>query len=114
MSSEKAELTSIIEQIYNDSKQIYGASKIHAIMNDRGYHVSYSTVASIMHENDWFSIRTSAKTLYLQNKEREKIFLIKISIPKSPMKFGLVMLHTLNSTIKHFISVLSLTYLLVK
>lgn len=31
-------------------------------MNDRGYHVSYTTVASIIHENDWFSIRTSAKT----------------------------------------------------
>lgn len=34
----RAELTPVIEQIYNDSKQIYGAGNIHAIMNDRGYH----------------------------------------------------------------------------
>lgn len=80
----KSELTPIIEQIYNDSKQIYGAGKIHAIMNDRGYHVSYSTVASIMHENDWFSIRTSAKTLYLQNKERRENILNQAFNPEKP------------------------------
>lgn len=80
----RAELTPVIEQIYNDSKQIYGVGKIHAIMNDRGYHVSYATVASIMHENDWFSIRTSAKTLYLQNKERRENILNQEFNPKKP------------------------------
>ena len=80
----KAELTPVIEEIYNNSKQIYGAGKIHAIMNDRGYHVSYPTVASIMHENDWFSIRTSAKTLYLQNKKRRENILNQEFNPRKP------------------------------
>ena len=64
----RAELTPVIEEIYNNSRQIYGAGKVTAIMNDRGYHTTYHTVASIMHENDWFSIRSYAKTLYLQTK----------------------------------------------
>jgi transposase InsO family protein/transposase-like protein len=68
----RAELTPVIEQIFNDNRQIYGAGKIAAILNDRGYHVAYTTVASIMHENGWFSIRSSAKTLYLQNKSRKE------------------------------------------
>lgn len=80
----RAELTPVIEQIYNESKQIYGAGKIHAIMRDRGYQVACSTVASIMHENDWFSIRTSAKTLYLQNKDRRENILNQEFNPKKP------------------------------
>ena len=84
VSKRRAELTPVIEQIYNESKQIYGAGKTHAIMNDRGYHVSYTTVASIMHENDWFSIRTSAKTLHLQNKERRENILNQEFNPQKP------------------------------
>lgn len=46
----KRELTPIIEKIFNDSKQIYGASKIHAILKDRGYVVGQNTIADIIHE----------------------------------------------------------------
>ena len=80
----KAELTPVIEEIYNNSKQIYGAGKITAIMNDRGYHTTYHTVASIMHENDWFSIRSCAKTLYLQNKARRENILNQEFNPARP------------------------------
>lgn len=80
----RAELTPVIEKIYNGSRQIYGAGKITAIMNDRGYHVAYATVASIMHENDWFSIRSSAKTLYLQNKARRENILNQEFNPRRP------------------------------
>lgn len=80
----RAELTSVVEKIYNDSRQIYGAGKITAIMNDRGYHVAYATVASIMHENDWFSIRSSAKTLYLQNRARRENILNQEFNPHRP------------------------------
>lgn len=41
----KRALTPVIEKIFNDSKQIYGASKIHAILKDRGYIVGQNTVA---------------------------------------------------------------------
>ena len=47
----KKELTPIIEEIFHDNKQIYGASKVHAILKDRGYKVGQQTVADIMHEN---------------------------------------------------------------
>lgn len=68
----KRELTPIIEKIFNDSKQIYGASKIHAILKDRGYVVGQNTIADIMHENSWFCIGHGAKKLYYMNLERKE------------------------------------------
>ena len=41
-------------------------------MKDRGYAVSEKTVADTMHENGWFSIKSSAKTLYLQHQQRRE------------------------------------------
>lgn len=58
------ELKPIIEAIYQESNQIYGPGKIAAVMYDRGYHISPNTIARIMHENGWFSIRGGAKALY--------------------------------------------------
>ena len=66
------ELKPIIEEIYNENKQIFGAGKITAILKKRGYKICESTVAKIMHENGMFSIRTSSKTLYLQNQKRKE------------------------------------------
>lgn len=68
----KRELTPIIEKIFSDSKQIYGASKIHAILKDRGYVVGQNTIADIMHENGWFCIGHAAKKLYYMNLERKE------------------------------------------
>lgn len=68
----KAALKPIIEEIYHKSRETYGPSKITAILKDRGYKVSEKTVADIMHANDWFSIRGSAKTLYLQQQKRRE------------------------------------------
>ncbi len=45
------ELTPIIEEIYNDSKQTFGAGKIAAIMNDRGYKTTEKTIGRIMRES---------------------------------------------------------------
>ena len=69
---QKRELKPIIEKIFDDSKQIYGASKIHAILKDRGYIVGQNTVADIMHENGWFCIGHGAKKLYYMNLERKE------------------------------------------
>ena len=52
----RAELTPIIEQIFHENHEIYGAGKIHAVLKDRGYKVGADTVASIMHDNGWFAI----------------------------------------------------------
>ncbi len=68
----REELKPIIEDIYNENKQIFGAKKITAILKDKGYSVSESFVGDIMHKNDMFSIRGSAKTLYLRNKLRKE------------------------------------------
>lgn len=80
------ELTPIVEQIFNDSKQTFGASKVAAIMNDRGYKTTEKTVGKIMRENGWFSIRSCAKTLYLQNQERKENILNQQFNPEAPNK----------------------------
>ena len=67
----KSEMLPVIEQIFHDYNEIFGSSKIYAILKDRGYAISESTVAKIMHENEMFSIRDCAKTLYKQHQERK-------------------------------------------
>ena len=67
----KSEMLPVIEQIFHDYNEIFGSSKIYAILKDRGYAISESTVAKIMHENGMFSIRACAKTLYKQHQERK-------------------------------------------
>lgn len=47
----KSEMFPVIEQIFHDYNEIFGSSKICAILKDRGYAISESTVAKIMHEN---------------------------------------------------------------
>ena len=37
-----------------------------------GYRISKNTVADIMHENDWFSVRGGAKKKYLKLQERKR------------------------------------------
>lgn len=66
------ELKPIIEEIYHENNQIYGPDKISAVMHDRGYHVASNTIARIMHENGWFSIRGGSKALYEMNKKRKE------------------------------------------
>ena len=78
------ELTPVVEEIYNESKQIFGAGKIAAIMNDRGYQTTEKTVAKIMHQNGWFSIKSSSKTIYFQNRERKENILNQQFNPDFP------------------------------
>ena len=68
----KKELTPIIEEIYNQSKQTYGAGRIQVVLKDRGYNVSTKTITTIMQENSWFSIRSGAKALYEQKLKRKE------------------------------------------
>ena len=68
----KRKLTPLIEEIFHDNHQIYGAGKIHAILKDRGYEVGQQTIADIMHENGWFAIVSGSKKLYLMSQERKQ------------------------------------------
>ena len=67
----QSEMTPIIEQIFHENHEVFGSSKIYAILKDRGYAISESAVAKIMHQNGLFSIRACAKTLYKQQLERK-------------------------------------------
>ena len=67
-----AEVTPIIEKLFYDSQQVFGAYKIHAILKSMGYRISKNTVANIMHENGWFSVRGGAKKKYLKLQERKR------------------------------------------
>ena len=73
-----------IEKIFYENKQIFGANKITVLMNQLGYKTSAPTVAKIMHENGWFSIKSSAKTLYLQKQVRKENLLNQQFNPKAP------------------------------
>ncbi len=67
-------ITPIIKEIYDESNQIYGPNKVYAILKERGYTCSINVVESIMHNNNWFSIRGGAKALYEMNcKRRENL-----------------------------------------
>ena len=68
----KDEITPKIKELFDKSNQIYGPPKIHALLKNQGYKVSLKVVASIMHENNWFSIRGGAKALYELNLSRKE------------------------------------------
>lgn len=68
----KEKIAPIIEEIYHENQQIFGSEKIQAVLKDRGYAISEKTVADIMHQNGWFSIRPSSKRMYLQAEERKR------------------------------------------
>ena len=68
----RREVTPIIEEIYNASNHTYGPGKIAAVMRDRGFHITEHYVADIMHSNGWFSLRSNAKRLYLENMEQKE------------------------------------------
>ena len=78
------ELTPIIEEIYHNSNQTYGAARIHAVLKDRGYHISESTVAKIMQANGWFSVRGGAKALYEASKARKANLLNQVFTVSAP------------------------------
>lgn len=80
----KKEITPIIEEIFHESNQIFGASKINAILRSRGYKVADKTVAAIMHENGWFSIRGGAKKLYEMSKQRKENILSQNFVATEP------------------------------
>ena len=66
----KEELKPLIQKIYDDNHQIFGAEKITAILKEQGEPITVPTVRALMHEMGLLSVRLTAKTLY--DREHKK------------------------------------------
>ena len=80
----RVELTKLIGDIYFEAREIYGPDKVETVLRNRGYKTSKRTVASIMKENGWFSIRTNAKKIYKKLKQNKKNILNREFNPSRP------------------------------
>lgn len=68
----REELRVQIREIFDESRQIFGAGKIRAVLMDRGHQVSQKLVAELMREMDIYSLRSSAKRDYRRLQGYEK------------------------------------------
>ena len=71
----KEELRLQIQEIYDESNQIFGAAKIAAVMRDQGVKVSDEIVRTLMRDMGLVSIRQSAKKLYDDESRKYKNYL---------------------------------------
>lgn len=83
-SKRKEELRVRIQEIYDESNQIFGAGKIAAIMRSEGIKVSEEMVRTLMKEMGISSIRQEAKKLYEEEKRKYKNYLNQEFDPKAP------------------------------
>lgn len=67
----RKELSFLIQDIFNESEQRFGAGKIRAIFVDRGYSVSEKTVAELMREMNLYSISKTSKRDYTKWRKGE-------------------------------------------
>ena len=66
------ELKPIIREIFDENRQIYGASKIRTVMLEKGYQVSEKKIAQLMKEMGLFSIRQDAKETHRMLQQRKE------------------------------------------
>lgn len=74
-SERRQEFREVIQRIYDDSHQIFGAEKIYAIMKEEGYRSSVKMVRELMHKMGLYSIRQDAKDLYDREHRKTKNYL---------------------------------------
>lgn len=74
---EQMELMLKVQQIFDDSKQRYGAEKIRVILAEGGIRTSAKRISSIMQELGLKSIRTNAKKDYKKRQRNAKPNLLK-------------------------------------
>lgn len=58
-----------VQLVFDESKQCYGADKILAVLQKRGYHTSKKYILSIMHELGLQSVRVHSKKDYRRLKK---------------------------------------------
>lgn len=71
----KEELRIRIQEIYDESNQIFGAEKITAVMKSEGIKISKEMVRTLMRETGLVSIRQSSKKLYEDEIPKYKNYL---------------------------------------
>ena len=71
-SERREELRVRIQQIYDESNQIFGSAKILAILQEEGYKTSVKMVRELMRDMGLISIRQDAKDIYDKEKRRFK------------------------------------------
>ena len=76
--SRRDELSEEIKQVYENSNQIFGAKKIHAVLRERGVIVSCKMVGDLMQEMNLFSIRNGAKKNYKKIEYDKKVDKVKL------------------------------------
>ncbi|HIV20489.1 MAG TPA: IS3 family transposase [Candidatus Scatomorpha stercorigallinarum] len=69
---EQRQLMLQVQQIFDDSKQRYGAEKIRVVLAESGIHVGKERVRKIMKELNLISIRENAKRNYKKRQEYQK------------------------------------------
>lgn len=80
----RTQLSEIILQIYNKSNQIYGATKIKAVLDAMDIRTSVHMVSELMKEMNISSIRTDSKRIYNQLNKKKKDMLRKDFSAKAP------------------------------
>ena len=65
-------LSQQIKDIFEESRQIFGAKKIKAVLAEQGIHTSDKMVSELMKEMELTSIRTGAKKIYFQKEHQSK------------------------------------------
>lgn len=82
----REELRVMIQQVFDESKQIYGAGKITAVLKERGYITSEKMVRYLMQEMGLISIRQVSKSLYEKELRRCNNRLNQQFNPSAPNK----------------------------
>ena len=66
-----------VQQIFDDSKQRFGAEKIRVILSENGIHVGKKRIRQIMQELGLESVRENAKKTYMKRQEYHRRNLVK-------------------------------------
>jgi transposase InsO family protein/transposase-like protein len=73
-----------IQEVYDDSNQIFGAGKVTAVLRNMDYHVSVEMVRELMRDMGLVSIRQEAKDLYDKEQRKYKNYLNQIFYASQP------------------------------
>ncbi len=68
----REELTPLVSEVFYAHSETAGARTIANLLRQKGVHVAEKTVADIMHNNGWFSLRAGAKKLFDQYNQTMK------------------------------------------
>ena len=96
---EQARLMRLVQQVFDDSAQRFGAEKIRIALTESGIRVSTKRIAAIMQELD---LHTSAQTQKSNSRSvsstKNRIYWSSSSLRSVPTKSGSAILHTSKST----------------